>query len=181
MLVLAACGAPAEPTLSAPDVANTAMAVAWTDIARTQAAIPTATALPPTLTPAPVPTLFPTLPPLPTAGPPATATPDLCNQPPPTEPRGATVQVNFKNKSGGNLNLGFGMQRANSLGECGTYNFSLGQFESPTVRVLAGCYWGYAWISGDKPSTAQTINNLCVEDPGVVYAVTIGTEVIEFK
>jgi hypothetical protein len=157
------------------------MAVAWTDIALTQAAIPTNTLPPPTSTPAPTFTPFPTLPPLPTAGPAATATSDTCDQPPPTEPRGATVQVNFKNKSGGILNLGFGMQTPNSLGECGTYNFSLGQFESPTVRVLAGCYWGYAWISGDKPSTAQTINNLCMDDSSAVYTVTIGTEVIEFK
>jgi hypothetical protein len=63
-LLLTACGSPAEPTMSAADVQGTAMAAAMTMVAETQAAIPTATPIPPTE--APTATQFPTntLPPL---------------------------------------------------------------------------------------------------------------------
>ena len=57
-LVLTACGGEAEPTMSAADVQGTAMAVALTMVAGTQAAIPTATPLPPVE--APTATPFPT-------------------------------------------------------------------------------------------------------------------------
>ncbi|MBE0681228.1 MAG: hypothetical protein IH589_04880, partial [Anaerolineales bacterium] len=42
ILALAACGS-AEPTMSAEDLANTAVANAWISITQTQAALPTAT------------------------------------------------------------------------------------------------------------------------------------------
>ena len=49
---VSACGAePAPPTIAAVDVQNTAVAGAFTLVAQTQAAIPTATPLPPTETP----------------------------------------------------------------------------------------------------------------------------------
>src|SRR6188474_2435300 len=49
---VSACGAePAPPTVAAVDVQNTAVAGAFTLVAQTQAAIPTATPLPPTETP----------------------------------------------------------------------------------------------------------------------------------
>src|SRR4026209_647412 len=49
---VSACGAePAPPTVAAVDVQNTAVAGAFTLVAQTQAAIPTATPLPPTKTP----------------------------------------------------------------------------------------------------------------------------------
>ena len=49
---VSACGAePAPPTIAAVDVQNTAVAGAFTIVAQTQAAIPTATPLPPTETP----------------------------------------------------------------------------------------------------------------------------------
>jgi hypothetical protein len=52
ILTLAACG-PATPTVSTIDIQNTAVAAAWTDIAMTKAALPTATATPIPLTPTP--------------------------------------------------------------------------------------------------------------------------------
>ena len=90
------------------------------------------------------------------------------------------VQVKFVNKSGGSVNLAFGMSQPNSLGECGTYSFSMGRFEEPVVTVLAGCYWAYAWVTGEKPSTASNVEALCVTDPNQVRAITIGSEVIGF-
>jgi len=102
VLLLSACGPAPEPTLSANDVANTAMADAWIMVTLTQAALPTATA-----TASPVPAT-PTWTPLPTftfvpTSVPATLTPsgaaDPCNQPPPYQPKGTLVQVQFVNKS----------------------------------------------------------------------------------
>jgi hypothetical protein len=50
--IASACGAePPPPTMAAADVQNTAIAAAFTVVAQTQAAIPTATPLPPTETP----------------------------------------------------------------------------------------------------------------------------------
>src|SRR5688572_9210755 len=52
-MLISACGAPAAPTMSAADVQLTAVAAAFTVVAQTQAAIPTATSLPPTETASP--------------------------------------------------------------------------------------------------------------------------------
>ena len=56
-ILVAACAPaqPAVPTLSPENVQGTAVAAAWTMVAMTQAAIPTATPLPPTETPSPTP------------------------------------------------------------------------------------------------------------------------------
>ena len=180
-VALVSCQTPPEPTVSADDLAKTAVAHAWTELAQTQAALPTATPIPPTATlvptvaPPPTPALFPTL------APPASPTSDTCDQPPPIAPLGTMVSLTLLNRSGGTVNLAFGMTSPNSLGECGTYNYSLGVFESPTVRVLAGCYWGYGWVTGNKPSTAETPQILCLTTAGVEYEVEIGSDVIGFK
>ena len=184
---LSACGPAPAPTLSVADVQGTAVANAWTVVAVTQAAIPTATETPvpptSTITLVPLPTIViaPTqaivLPTLAIADTPAT---DPCDQPPPAKPKGTTVQVKFVNKSGGNVNLSFGMSQANSLGECGTYTFVLGTYDSPTVTVLAGCYWGFGWVTGKKPSTAKNIDYLCVTDPALTRSILITSEVIGF-
>jgi hypothetical protein len=184
ILLLSACGPAPEPTLSADDVANTAVANAWMIVTLTQAALPTATAtvtpLPPTSTLAPLPTIAP----LPTAVPatfPPSGAADPCNQPPPYEPKGTLVQVQFNNKSKGSVSLAFGMLQANSLGECGTYNFSIGRFDSPTVEVMAGCYWAFGWVSGDTTSTTKNINALCVPDKSQIWKIEIGPEVVQLQ
>src|SRR5574342_946201 len=58
IFLIAACSPAAEPTMSAEEVQGTAVAAAWTLVAETQAAIPTATPVPPTE--APLPTALPT-------------------------------------------------------------------------------------------------------------------------
>jgi hypothetical protein len=174
MIALTACGPAATPTLSADEFAATALADAFTQVAMTQAALPTETAVP-TVTPLPTATLFPTLAPATFTAIPATAAANPCEGPPPTAPQGDTAQVKLVNKSKGQVSLSFGMYQANSLGECGIYSFSMGIFDAPTVTVLAGCYWGYAWITGDKPSIAKSTNAICVSSGGSV-SVTIGTE-----
>ncbi len=179
-VILAACGPASAPTLSVADIQSTGVALAWTGIAMTHAALPTATPVPPTATLLSTATTFPTLiSEIPTLSLPAgSSTPDPCNSPPPYQPKGTQVQVHFINKSGGSVNLSFGMNKPNDLGECGTYSFSFGEFGAPAVKVLAGCYWGYAWISGKKPSTARSTDSMCFTDASQYYEVTIGNEVI---
>jgi hypothetical protein len=178
--VLSACGSDATPTMSVADAQNTAIAAAFVALTQTQAAIPTATETPvpptptETFTPAPTNTAFPTLVP-PTL--PDTSATDPCNEPPPIEPVGATVKVTFSNKADGSLNLAFGLTKENDKKECGTYNFTIGRYEQPEVTVLAGCYWGYAWIL-DPPSTAKTPNVICLTDTSKTYSVWITSEVI---
>ena len=116
----------------------------------------------PTLTP------LPTLPPLSTL-PPVTlaagSTADPCNQVAPAEPKGTLINVELKNESQGQANLAFGMNTPNDKGECVTYSFGLGKGNVIAAKVLAGCYWGYAWITGDEPSVARTGDLiLCLTD-----------------
>src|SRR5215207_11157392 len=60
-MIISACGTPAAPTMNGADVQNTAVAAAFTMVAQTQAAVPTATPLPPTEAPTqtPLPSLTP--------------------------------------------------------------------------------------------------------------------------
>lgn len=181
--LLSACGPAATPTLSAADVQGTAVAQAWLAMTMTQAAIPTATQtpIPPTptitFTPAPTFTPFPTLVP---ATLPDTSATDPCNEPPPAAPKGDMVKIKFLNKTDGSVILSFGMAQENSLKECGTYSFTMGRFDEPEVTVLAGCYWGFGWVDGSVPSTAKTINNLCVTDKSKTTQIWITSEVISF-
>lgn len=182
--IISACGGSAEPTMSSADIANTAVADAWISITQTQAAMSTATFPPPTATPEPTLPPLPTLPPFPTLAPATVSagpTIDPCNQVPPIEPQGALVKVKFVNKSEGIANLSFGMSYPNDKGECVTYSYVLGVLDEPIVTVLAGCYWGWAWITGKEPSVAKTGSTiLCVTDPSKIPPIWVDKERIYF-
>lgn len=187
ILALSACGGDATPTLSADDIANTAIAEAWLVMTQTQAALPTSTFTPvlPTATIQPTNTVAPIeiLPMLPTATVAVVATPTSeCNQIPQPEPKGALVNVEFFNESGGSANFSFGMNTANNKGECYTYSYPLGNGDTFSTKVLAGCYWGYAWISGSEPSVARSGDRiLCLTDTNIIYKISITSERIDFK
>jgi hypothetical protein len=176
LTIISACGPAPTPTISPLDLQNTAIALAWTEVAMTQAALPTATASPipptPTLTLTPFPT--PTFQPLVNA-PSATSSVDPCNLPIPIPVYGTKTKVKFVNESNGSVQLSFGMTQKNEIGECGTYSFTMGESESPTVEVLTGCYWAFAWVSGRKSSTARSTTNICV-DASAIRGVTITSE-----
>jgi hypothetical protein len=188
ILFLSACGgAEATPDLSAEDISNTAVAEAFAILTLTQAAMPAATPVPPTATFAPTNTslptievLIPTLPPA-TLAVAATATPE-CNQIPALEPKGTLTTVEIKNESQGTANFAFGMNSPNDKGECYTYSFTLGRGDVTTAKVLAGCYWGYAWITGDEPSVARSNGALyCLTDTARIYHLTISKESLSFN
>lgn len=184
-VILSACGPAPEPTLSAGDLANTAVANAWLALTATQAAIPTATAtFPPTETFTPQPTFtpipLPTLPPIqPTSGSAIGVAPtnNPCYEPPPLKPKGTLVQIKLVNNSKGLVDLNLGMENQNTQGECATYFFRLGRYDQPVVSVLAACYWGYAYIT-DPTSNAKTPKPLCLTDTTKTVLVSINAEVI---
>ncbi len=184
VITVAACGS-AEPTMSPEDLASTAMADAWIAITQTQAALPTVTPIPPTNTPEPTATFLPTLPPLPTLAPSATVagpTADVCNQIPVEPAKGTLANVEIRNHSQGQANFSFGMNSPNEQGECFTYSYTLGAGDTITVKVLNGCYWGYAWITAAEPSNARTGDTLlCIPDSLPTYYVIITKETITLK
>ncbi len=182
IFILTACGPAPAPTLSVADIQKAALTQAWIAMTMTQAALPTATVtlIPPSPTPMPTFAPLPTLPPVVATAVPPTSPANVCNQVPPVKPKGALVKVEFVNKSGGQVNLSFGMNTPNDQGECVTYSYALGTEQSLQATVLAGCYWAYAWVSKNPPSTARTANLLCLDDPNKVPPVWISAEVIYF-
>ena len=186
IMLSSACGSAAEPTPSIVEIQGTAVALAQTSIAITKAALPANTPIPtlvPTLaeTVTPFPTLAPAIPPTSVvAAIPTNTQTNPCNEPPPTDPKGTTVQVKFVNKTKGLANLSFGMLEENEFDECGTYSFTIGAKTTPEVTVMAGCYWAYAWITGNTPSVARSTYSICLTDPNQVRGVTINPETIGF-
>ncbi len=197
IMALAACGSKPAPGLNVTDVQNTAVALAGTSIAMTQAALPTNT-LVPTSTPVPIlPTTdVATLAILPTIALPtsalltpiaapigcsnASATPD-CYQPapPPGKLLGTKVQIKLVNRAGGPVNLSMGMYQPNDKGECYTFAFSVGDKGSEIVTVLSGCYWAAGYQNGPKPSTPR-VNYICFTDTTQTRGLTINANSIGF-
>jgi hypothetical protein len=166
-LVLTACGTPGTPTMSPADVQGTAMGAAMTMVAETQAAIPTATPLPPTELPTATPFPTNTVPPLilatPTPGAQVTQgfgfvptnTPasssrsgDPCNQPLTSwsgESANVTLKNNTKPKGVVTASLYF---NTTAFGDCG---YISAQFDSSTtLTVPVGTFFAGAFVDGPK-------------------------------
>ena len=185
-MLLAACGPNSASELDVADIQNTAAVVAMTNLAITQSAMPTDSAVPPT--PIPV-TAVPTLAALPTSAletpidapansANASPTPD-CYQPPSAELAGTTVSVRFVNAAGGPVDLSMGMYEPNDKGECFTFAFFVGKNTSEDVTVLAGCYWISGYQNGPEPSTPR-VNYICLDAFSGRYVLSINTNTIGF-
>jgi hypothetical protein len=162
---LSACAPKGTPTPSVADLQAIALANAQTQIALTAASIPTATQLPPTLEPTPIPVLPTEIPqeaivvPLELAPVAPLAIPEdvsvSSDENPCSEPlskmKGPHVEVTFSNKTKGNVSL-YLYSYANVFG-CGVGDVTLAPSESVTTSVPKACYDFYGWISGPKDST----------------------------
>jgi hypothetical protein len=175
--LLSACGPKATPTMDPADVQATAVSVAYTMAAQTQAAMPTAipsdTPLPPapTDTPFPTPTEF-SLVQLPTNTPASSATSGgSCDQPL-TKWSGDEATLNITNEAKGTVVLSLFLNK-NSFGDCGYKGF---QFTSSTSTVIPlGCYNASAFVDGKKDfkafgyfciSNAHGKGNLVIQSNG---------------
>lgn len=186
-VLLAACGPQGTPTLSPEEVQGTAVAAAWTMVAMTEAAIPTATPIPPTAT-------F-TATPLPTDTPLASATSSIATSPPTQNVSGTDTCVHplnmgeagpghktlIRNQSGGTFNLSLNLYTPNAFGQCGSISYSnVGKGGTITVDLPSGYWFAYAWVS--LKGTSREVSGsfyvqpamfdkleLCVREDNIVY------------
>ena len=172
-LFLTACGPEPEPTMSPADVQGTAMAAAMTMVAETQAAVPTATPLPPTEEPTATPFPTNTVPPLsletptqsqaisvlPTVLPTNTSASvssgsnDPCNQPL-SNYAGQSAKLKIANNTKPRGPLTISLYVETLMGECG---YLSARFEnSGSMTVPLGNYTAWAIVDSAKPFTAGT-------------------------
>ena len=184
---LAACGPQGTPTMAAADVQNTAMAAAWTMVAATQLAIPTATPVPPTETasPTPLPTFTPlalaTLPGLfPTATQALAADPDTCLKPLNIAEAGPLKRTVIENKAGGPLNLSLNLYQKNAFGQCGALSYQLQKNGTIHIEIPVGFWFAYAWIT--LPNGSSEASGSFEVRVGAVQSgkLNIGKDVISY-
>jgi hypothetical protein len=157
VLLVSACAPRAAPTANPVDVQHTAEAGALTIVAETQAAVPTATSVPPTETLLPTADATDTPPPLPTLGTSGTLatniptfTPqspntsntnnqDVCNQPL-TAWQGPTANFTIANltKPAGTIVLS--MYVVTAMGQCGYLAVTGDSFSGPIGQYSAGAF-----------------------------------------
>ena len=166
MLHASACAPQAVPTADPVDIQHTAEAAAFTMVAETERAAPTATPFPPTDTPSltPPPSSTPLL--LPTSGtaellptnaptftqqaPPAQATSssgdsqDICSQPL-TSWQGPTANFTIANQTQPEGTIVLSMYVETELGQCGYLIITGDSFSGPVGQYSAG-----AFITGQK-------------------------------
>ena len=171
-LMISACGAQATPTVNAIDIQGTVAAAAFTMVAETQAAIPTATPPPPTATFTDTPA--PTNTPLPLPSSEVTFTPvpngnsgsgDPCiNQVLPASLPGETIRIRINNSTKAALSVSVYLNQTGPGGECGYRSYTLppGQF-NVINDLVEGCYTLWAW----NP------------DPDAYFIVTNGTSCLD--
>lgn len=156
MLISSACGAQPTPvpTVNVADIQGTMAAAALTMVAETQAAVPTATPIPPTATFTNTPAVVDTLPPLPNAG--ATLTPvpnsnasgdDACvNKVLPDTLQGKKIKMRINNSTKETMRVSVYLNQNGPQGQCGyrAFNLDPGQF-TIINDLVEGCYTLFAW------------------------------------
>jgi hypothetical protein len=169
-VLLAACGTKATPTIDAASVQASAVAMAFTMSAQTQAALPTATVtLPPTETPTlppPSPTFsLPTFPAFQATATTAAGGSGPCYHTMMPDPPGRkfTMRVWNTNKApvSGNVCL-YDDRSGNEV--TGIIGISLGRNGDIILTVPQGCYSAFFWVNDPKtPSQAQG-SGLCANN-----------------
>ena len=163
-MLISACGAPAAPTMQAVDVQNTAVAAAFTMVAETQAAIPTATPLPPTEPPTqtPLPTNTPL--PLPTSATSVVISSlttasvsgnnsggDPCATRVLSAPEGRETVIKIANTTKLGVTVSIYLNETASKGACGYRGYTIAKNDSVVITDLVqGCYNLWAWSENAK-------------------------------
>jgi hypothetical protein len=162
-ILLTACGAQGTPTLSPEQVSGTAISMASTMVAQTQAAIPTNTPVPPTETasPTPLPT-FTALATIEVIQPTATSNSQgSCEGPLNIAEAGPRSDVRFENETGGKVSLSLYLD-TNAFGQCGYLVYSLIKNEKLILLLPKGVYFVWATITyanGDTGSATGSFIN----------------------
>ena len=156
-MVITACGAEPAPTMSAADVQFTAVAAAFTIVAETQAAIPTATPLPPTETPTqtPLPTdtplALPSLAVTLTSVPPTSSGDPCDNRVLSWSPNGRPTKIRLANTTKVAVTVSIYLNETADKGECGWRTYKIGGKNDTIIDDLVqGCYNLWAWSDDPK-------------------------------
>lgn len=186
-LISSACGARATPlpTVNPVEIQNTMAAEAFTMVAETQAAIPTATPPPPTATFTDTPAVTNTVPPLPSLGATFTAVPgstsggnDPCiNQVLPASLQGDPIRMRVDNSTRATLNVTVYLNSTAPQGQCGyrAYTLEPGQFVVIN-NLVEGCYTLWAWNPIPEDYFIVTNGTSCLDsaDPWT-FNITTGS------
>jgi len=173
-MMISACGAQAAPTLSAADVQLTAVAAAFTIVAETQAAIPTATPLPPTETASPTPLPTNTSVSLPTleatftpAAVAATAGGDPCaTRVLSWSPKGRATVIRIVNTAKAAVNVSLYLNETQDHNECGYRAYNLSPRNDVVISDLVqGCYNLWAWSSDPNVAVNAASDTSCINNP----------------
>jgi hypothetical protein len=170
-LIVSACGAQATPTVNPDELQSTAVAAAFTLLAETQAALPTATPPSPTVVPTntletfvtstPLPTLDVTFTPAPTENPNA-SDPCITNVLPGSL-TGKAIKMRIDNPTKATINLTVYLQSGNPQGVCGYRAYALAAGESLVINDLVeGCYSLWAWNPDPKDYFMVTNGTSCL-------------------
>ena len=156
-LIISGCGArggQATPTVNAVDLQSTIAVAAFTIVAETQAAIPTATPPPPTETPTNTPAPTVTFPPLPASQVTLTPVPnsnsgggDPCiNKVLPASLQGETVKIRINNSTKAALAISVYLNQTVPQIVCGYRTYTIEPGQSLILNDLVeGCYTLWAW------------------------------------
>lgn len=183
-LLVSACAPEVVPTTSAADVQNTAVAAAFTIVAETQAAMPTATPLPPTPTASPTPMATNTPISLPTLA--ATLTPvsssgtnsDPCNRPLGAEVAGRPTTIRLVNETKGPVVASLYLNLT-PFGECGFRGYNLGKGDSVLIKDLPqGCY-NVSVLINDPKNPGKAFGYGCINNPDK-WTFEIHQDVVKF-
>lgn len=166
-VLLVACGPKAAPTIDAASVQASAVAMAYTMSAQTQAAIPTNTAtLPPTETftpPPPTPTFFafPTLA--------ATATQAAAGEGPcyhvmQKDPPGRTFIARIWNSTKAPVQGNVCLYEDRGHGVTGIIGIQLGKNADIILNLPQGCYSAFFWVNDPKKPTQASGSGLCANN-----------------
>lgn len=173
-MIISACGSQAAPTLSAADVQLTAVAAAFTVVAQTQAAVPTATPLPPTETASPtplptntsasLPTLEATFTPVAVA---ATAGGDPCaTRVLSWSPKGRATIIRIVNTTKAPVSVSLYLNETQDHNECGYRAYNLAKNNDVVITDLVqGCYNLWAWSTDPGTSFRVASVTSCINNP----------------
>jgi hypothetical protein len=189
-LIISACGEATTPTVNAVDIQSTMAAAAFTMIAETQSAIPTATPVPPTETPTntPLPTETPlalpssqvTLTPLPNSN---SGSGDQCvNSTLPALLQGETVRIRITNSTEATLALSVYLSQTTPQVVCGYRTYTIAPEQSIVLNDLVeGCYTLWAWNPDPEGYFIVTNGASSCIDSSETWVFDISTRRIELR
>ena len=188
-VLLAACAPQGTPTMAPADVQNTAVSAAWTMVAATQLANPTATSLPPTEVPSPTPlptfTLQPIIPTLePLVLPTATSVPSdpgNCNKPLDVGAAGPINPMRIENVSGGVIRISLNLS-PNAFGQCGALVYDVPKNGKLRIDIPKGNWWAYAWVTYNNGTSGTSSGSFTIRVSDYdLLRIIVGAEVIQAK